>query len=46
MTNGDVLQRFPTPGWGSLTLGFSPDGKQAWITGGATMATFNIDAQK
>lgn len=46
MTDGSVLQRFRMPGWGSLTLGFSSDGKQAWITGGATMATFDISPQK
>ncbi len=46
MTDGYVLQRFRMPGWGSLTLGFSSDGKQAWITGGATMAFFNIGTQK
>lgn len=46
MTDGSVLQRFRMPGWGSLTLGFSSDSKQAWITGGATMANFNIGPQK
>ncbi|WP_274533439.1 MULTISPECIES: hypothetical protein [unclassified Ensifer] len=30
----------------SLTLGFSSDGNQAWITGGAAMAIFDIRTQK
>jgi hypothetical protein len=46
MTDGAVIQRFRMPGWASLTLGFTHDGRQAWIAGGATMATFNIDAPR
>jgi hypothetical protein len=42
MTDDDLLQRFRMRGWGSLTLGFSSDGRQAWITGGSAMAIFNI----
>ncbi|KWV47063.1 hypothetical protein AS026_13925 [Rhizobium altiplani] len=45
MTDGTVLQRFRMPYWGALTLGFSPDAKQAWVTGGAVMAVFNIGLQ-
>lgn len=43
MADGRVLQRFLMPGWASLSFGFSPDGKQAWLTGGSTMAVFDID---
>ncbi|MDK4730454.1 hypothetical protein PH563_31700 [Rhizobium phaseoli] len=46
MTDGSVLQRFEMPGWASPTLGFSPDSKEAWITGGSVMATFTIGTQQ
>ncbi len=42
MIDGSVLQHFQMPGWANPTLGFSPDGKEAWITGGSTMATFSL----
>lgn len=43
MADGRVLQRFPTPGWASLSFGFSADGGEAWLTGGSTMVVFDID---
>ncbi|WP_245425037.1 hypothetical protein [Rhizobium sp. M10] len=46
MTDGSVLQRFEISGWASPTLGFSPDGKEAWITSGSGMVTFTIGTQQ
>ena len=43
MDDGHVIQEIQTPPWGGqLGLGFSADSKKTWISGGATIAVFDI----
>lgn len=46
MKTGAVLQEIPAPWTSECTLGFSPDGKFAWIGGGSQLATYRIQTGK
>lgn len=42
MASGKVIQQIPRPWTSGCAVGFSPDGRKAWISGGATVYVFNI----
>ncbi len=45
MASGKVIQRIPRPWTSGCAVGFSRDGRKAWISGGATTYVFDIQSE-
>jgi hypothetical protein len=43
MVNGDVIQEIPKPWTSECSMGFSEDGKTAWVSGGPWIAVYKLN---